>query len=61
MITNIPHVTYNLELNCFECSYCEEQYWPSLPAPIDLLLAIMKAWKNLHRGCKPNRRRKSER
>jgi hypothetical protein len=36
------------------CVRCGAEYGPELPAPMDVFLAIMKAFTKSHRNCKPH-------
>lgn len=37
----------------FRCLQCGDRYLPTLPAPLRLYSAMMTAWLQMHRGCRP--------
>lgn len=47
------HLVYNYREQKVHCNNCGDSYIINLPAPIDMMVAILAAFKKSHRKCKP--------
>lgn len=48
---NLDHLRHRSD-GTFLCEHCGDKYQMNLPASINMVLAIMKSWKNSHKNCK---------
>lgn len=48
---NNDHVLLDTTTGAFRCDHCGQVYAPTLPAPIDMMVAMSDAFIKLHRSC----------
>jgi len=53
MKQDTPHLIMNLKTGDMECLHCGTKQPVSYPIGIPIILAMMKAFKKIHKGCKP--------
>lgn len=49
---NTDHIRVSRDMRTLSCERCLEEYEMNLPAPIDIVAGIYKAWKKIHKSCK---------
>jgi hypothetical protein len=49
---NSDHIRIHRDMATLECFHCTEKYTMGLPAPFDIVIAIMGAFRALHIDCK---------
>lgn len=47
------HVVLDTKTGEFWCRHCDARYHPTLPASIDMFVAMTKEFSKSHRNCKP--------
>ena len=48
---NSDHVVYDMERQALSCQHCGASYKMTLPAPINMVAAMMKEYVKAHRNC----------
>ena len=52
MKTNTDHVVMDARTNEFRCERCGATYAPTMPAPINMFVAMTEEFIRAHRDCK---------
>lgn len=50
---NTDHVVISTQTGAFECLHCGASYKPTLPAPINMVVAMSNQFVKDHADCKP--------
>jgi hypothetical protein len=53
MKKNTDHVVMDARTNAFTCTHCGQSYQPTMPAPIDMFVAMSNQFVITHGDCKP--------
>jgi hypothetical protein len=43
----------DMSTGALRCRACGDSYYVNLPCPLDLVLAMLRAWEKGHRHCRP--------
>lgn len=48
------HCRFDTRTQALVCTHCGQTYQPTLPAPIDMFVAMSEAFVKQHRRCRPS-------